>query len=284
MSPIRSTATTLAAGTVLSLSLLLGCSSQNTSVTGTPGAESAPSALVSASASPSATPTAPAQTVSSAPSASPADVETASSATPITTAGLTSQFPPDGLAGSVIIDSVNAEGTVRARTSAGQGELLMISSSPEERGHLNVSSNDGLEGEQTYQADYSIVYRAEKQDQVLLKLPAFLFVRPTDQVLEFGQVSFKNAEVYLLAPQYKSGHGLVAYAFAMEKGSGEVFPLSFKQGEIIHDMLVYSELPPFPANQNEQLVVHSPEGAGGEPELKSRVYDLDLEKRQFIAR
>ncbi|MEK4004096.1 hypothetical protein [Paenibacillus sp. FSL H3-0333] len=283
MSPIRSTATTLAAGTVLSLSLLLGCSSQNTSVTGTPGAESAPSALASASASPSATPTAPAQTVSSAPSASPADAETASSGTPITTAGLTSQFSLEGIAGSVVVDSINASGTIRARSAAGQGELLMIASSSEERGHLEASSNYGLEGEQTYQADYSIVYRAEKQDQVLLKLPAFLFVRPTDQVLEFDKVSFKNAEVYLLAPQYKSGHGLVAYAFAMEKGSREVFPLSFKQGEIIHDMLVYSELPPFPANQNEQLVVHSPEGAGGEPGPGPQSYELDLDKRQFVA-
>lgn len=142
----------------------------------------------------------------------------------------------------------------------------MIASSSEERGHLEASSNDGLEGEQTYQADYSIVYRSGKQDQVLLKLPAFLFVRPSDQVLEFDKFSFKNAEVYLLAPQYKSGHGLVAYAFAVNKISGEVFPLSFKQGEIVHDTLVYSELPPFPANQNEQLVVHSPEGAGGDPE------------------
>ncbi|WP_143804410.1 hypothetical protein [Paenibacillus sp. FSL R7-0337] len=164
MSPIRSKTTTLAAGTVLSLSLLLGCSSQNTSATGTPAAEPASSALVSASASPSATPTA--QTISSAPTASVVASETASAATPATTAGLTSQFPPEGLAGSVIIDSVNAEGTVRARTSAGPGELLMIASGPEERGHLNVSSNDGLEGEQTYQADYSIVYRTGDQDEV----------------------------------------------------------------------------------------------------------------------
>lgn len=159
----------------------------------------------------------------------------------------------------------------------------MIASGPEERGHLEVSSNYGLEGEQTYQADYSIVYRTGKQDQVLLKLPAFLFVQPTDRVLEFAVVSFAKAEVYLLAPQYKSGHGLVAYAFAREKERGEIFPLSFKQGEIIHDTLVYSELPPFPANQNEQLVVHLPQGAGGEPGPGPQSYELDLDKRQFVA-
>ncbi|ETT50019.1 hypothetical protein C162_12311 [Paenibacillus sp. FSL R7-269] len=281
MSPIRSKTTTLAAGTVLSLSLLLGCSSQNTSATGTPAAEPASSALVSASASPSATPTA--QTISSAPTASVVASETASAATPVTTAGLTSQFPPEGLAGSVIIDSVNAEGTVRARTSAGPGELLMIASGPEERGHLNVSSNDGLEGEQTYQADYSIVYQTGDQDEVLLELPAFLFVQPTDRVLKFAVVSFAKAEVYLLAPQYKSGHGLVAYAFAREKESGKVFPLSFKLGEIVHDTLVYSELPPFPANQNEQLVVYLPVGAGGDPEPGPQRYEMDLAKRQFVA-
>lgn len=183
----------------------------------------------------------------------------------------------------MIVDSLNEKGTIRARSAAGQGELLMIASGPEERGHLNVPSNDGLEGDQTYQADYSIVYREGKQDQVLLKLPAFLFVQPSDRVLEFAAVSFKGAEVYLLAPQYKSGHGLVAYAFAMDKGSGEVFPLSFKQGEYVHDTLVYSEIQPAPANQNEQLAVHSPEGAGTDPELKPQMYELDLDKRQFVA-
>lgn len=259
MSPIRTTI--LAAGAILSLSLLMGCNNQEASGTGTPTNEARSTAVPTASNAP-----------------------TASAEVPSDSEGLTSQFPLEGVANLVRIDSVNDAGMIRARSAAGQGELLMIASGPEERGHLNVSTNNGLEGEQTYQADYSIVYRSGKQDQVLLKLPAFLFVRPSDQVLEFDTVRFKDAEVYLLAPQYKSGHGLVAYAFAVDKISGEVFPLSFKQGGIVHDTLVYSEIQPAPANQNEQLVVHSPEGAGTDPELKPRVYDLDLEKRQFIAR
>lgn len=250
---------------LLSLGLLLGCSGPEGSGAAVRTAEAASSGEVSAT--PAATPT------------------TLASATPgvSASAAIVSQFPLDGLAGSVIIDSVNPEETIRARSGAGSGELLMISSSTEERGHLNVSSNYGLEGEQTYQADYSIVYRSGDKDQVLLKLPAFLFVQPTDRVLEFAAVPFAKAEVYLLAPQYKSGHGLVAYAFAMDKESGEVFPLSFKQDGIVHDTLVYSELPPFPANQNEQLVVHSPVGAGGDPEPGPQLYELDLDKRQFVA-
>lgn len=43
----------------------------------------------------------------------------------------------------------------------------MISSGPEERGHLNVSTIDGVEGDQTYQADYSIVYREDNQNSLL---------------------------------------------------------------------------------------------------------------------
>ncbi len=249
---------------LLSLGLLLGCSSREGSGTAAPTAE----AVSSGEATPAAVPTAMVQPAPEASSAA---------------ANITRQFPLEGLAGSVIIDSVNPEETIRARSAAGSGELLMISSSTEERGHLAVSSNDGLEGEQTYQADYSIVYRSGDQDQVLLKLPAFLFVQPTDRVLEFAAVPFEKAEVYLLAPQYKSGHGLVAYAFAMDKENGEVFPLTFIQGGIEHDTLVYSEIQPPPANQNEQLAVHLPEGAGGDPEPGPQLYELDLEKRQFIA-
>ncbi|NQX47240.1 hypothetical protein HQN87_18055 [Paenibacillus tritici] len=276
MSPIRSIGTTLAAGAILSFSLLLGCSNQEASNPVTPAGESAEATPSNTATSTPAISATPALMASSTPTASPA--------IPATPSGIASQFLPEGLADSVIINSVNEAGTVRARAATERGELLMISSGPEERGHLNVSSNYGLEGDQTYQADYSIVYREDGQDQELLKFPALLFVRQSDQVLKFDKVSFKDAEVYLLAPQYKSGHGLVAYAFAVNKISGEVFPLSFVQGELVQDMLVYSEIQPAPANLNEQLVVHSPEGAGGDPELKPRVYDLDLDKRQFIAR
>ncbi|WP_340026095.1 hypothetical protein MHI24_13500 [Paenibacillus sp. FSL K6-1096] len=263
MRSIKTIATPRAAGVLLALGLLLGCSSPEGAGSAAPTPEAA---------SPEGNAAAPTALASATPEASAATA-------------IVSQFPPDGLAGSVIIDSVNAEGTVRARTSAGpgEGELLMISSSTEERGHLNVSSNYGLEGEQTYQADYSIVYRKGQQDQVLLKLPAFLFVQPADRVLEFTVIHFEQAEVFLLAPQYKSGHGLVAYAFAMDKKSGLVFPVSFKQGEIVHDTLVYSELPPFPANEDEQLVVYAPVGAGGDPEPGPQRYELDLDKRQFVA-
>lgn len=250
----------LAGYVILSLSLLLGCSNQQASGTIPPAAEVTPSAL-------------PASSATAAPAVTPAAIE-----------GLTSQFPLEGLANSVVMDSANDKGTIRARTATGHGELLMISSSPEERGHLNVSSNYGLEGEQTYQADYSIVFREGKQDQVLLKLPAFLFVQPADHILNFEQISFEEADVYLLTPQYKSGHGLLGYAFAIDKRSGGAFPLSFAQDSIVQATLTYSELQPLPANDNEQLTVHLPVGAGGDPELEPRLYRLDMDKRQFIAR
>ncbi|WP_054941171.1 hypothetical protein [Paenibacillus ihuae] len=263
LSPIRTTIQ--AAGAILSLSLLLGCSSQKSSISVAATFEAAPSTSPASTPSGSSAATDPAQL-------------------PENTEGITSQFPLEGLASSVIIDSVNDAQTIRARTAAGQGELLMISSGPEERGHLNVSSNYGLEGEQTYQADYSIVYRKGNQDLELSKLPAFLFVQPTDCILDFARVSFKEADMYLPTPQYKSGHGLVGYAFAIDKRSGEAFPLSFVQDGIVQDTLVYAELQPAPVNDHEQLVVFSPVGAGGEPELEPRVYILDLVNHQFVAR
>lgn len=268
MSSIRSKATTLAAGAILSFGLLLGCNNQEAPDTAAPTAAVTPSA--------SAIPSAPAPSDLSAP--------TATAAIPASTGGITSQFPLEGLASSVLIDSVNDKGTIRARAATERGELLMISSGPEERGHLNVSSNDGVEGDQTYQADYSIVYRENNQDQELWTLPAFLFVQPSDRILEFDKISFKDADVYLLTPQYKSGHGLVAYAFAINKLSGEAFPLFFALNDASSQVnLVYSELQPAPANDNERLIVYPPVGAGGDPELEPHVYELDLDKRRFVA-
>lgn len=42
----------------------------------------------------------------------------------------------------------------------------------------------------------TIIYRGDPQDQLLLELPAFLFVRLSDHVLEFDKISFKEADVY----------------------------------------------------------------------------------------
>ncbi len=94
-------------------------------------------------------------------------------------------FPKSELADSIVIDSVSEDHSIRAEQQASKGTLLMISNGKEERGHLVVSSTLGQEGDQTFQSNYSIVYRQGEKDKVLLELPAHLFVQPTDKRLSF---------------------------------------------------------------------------------------------------
>lgn len=76
---------------------------------------------------------------------------------------------------SIVIDAVNEDKSIRAEQQTEKGTLLMIAKGREELGHLVVSSTMGQEGDQTFQSNYSIIYRQGDQDKVLMELPNYLF-------------------------------------------------------------------------------------------------------------
>lgn len=117
---------------------------------------------------------------------------------------IASTYPKTDLTNVMTIDSVHEDPSIRAEQKTDQGTLLMIANGKEERGHINVSSTQGQEGDLTFQSNYSIVYKYDGQDKVLLDLPAYLFVRPSDQNITFEKVGFKDAEVFVLTPQYQT--------------------------------------------------------------------------------
>lgn len=195
-----------------------------------------------------------------------------------------SKFPKSILSDSISLDSASSTPSIRAETDLEEGKILMISGDREERGHLIVPSVLGAEGDQTFQSNYKIVYRKGNNDEVLLELPAFLYVQPTDKIIPFDKVSFKEADIFLLTPQYRTGHGLEAYVFATDKQNGNVFPIEIRKGKTTSKMLLYSELNS-PFNQNEQLVVYPPIGAGTpEQDTKEIHFKLDLRNKQLIAK
>ncbi|NGM82150.1 hypothetical protein G5B47_06965 [Paenibacillus sp. 7124] len=240
---------------LLSFNLLLACSSQPSGAGDKPTSESSAATV---------TPFSPKSTVT------PAETE----------GGIVSQFSKSTLSDSISLDTISDTPSIRAETDLVDGKILMISGDREERGHLIAPSVLGAEGDQTFQSNYKIVYRKGNNDKVLLELPAFLYLQPTDKILPFDKVSFKEADIFLLTPQYRTGHGLEAYVFAVDKQNGDVFPIEIRKGEKTSKTLLYAEL----GNQNGQLVVYPPIGAGTpEKDTKEIHYKLDLRNKQFIA-
>lgn len=195
---------------------------------------------------------------------------------------LTSRFPKSILSASTELDSVKDTPSIRAETVTEQGTLVMMSNGWEELGHLAVSSNYGREGDKTFQSDYSVIYRQGEENRVLLELPALMFARPDDEKLSFERIRFKDADVYVLTPQYKTGHGVEGYLFAVDRRSGEAFPLQIVSNGHVFHTLVYSEINPFPHVENDKLIVHPPVGAGGDPIGKIQ-YRLDLDKKRLVS-
>lgn len=185
---------------------------------------------------------------------------------------------------SIVIDAVNEDKSIRAEQQTEKGTLLMIAKGREELGHLVVSSTMGQEGDQTFQSNYSIIYRQGDQDKVLMELPNYLFFRPSSKKISFEKLSFKEAEVYILTPQYQTGHGVEGYIFAIDKQNEDVLPLEIVKKDQVSKTLLYSEAEPLPSVENNILVVHPPVGAGTqEADAKDIFYKLDLNNKRFVA-
>ncbi|MFC9710758.1 hypothetical protein ACFTRD_21655 [Paenibacillus sp. NPDC056933] len=74
------------------------------------------------------------------------------------------------------------------------------------------------------------------------------------------------------------------YVFAIDKQSGEAFPLEIVKGDQTSKTLLYSETEPTLNIENDDLVVHPPVGAGTSVEdTKDVIYKLDLSNKQLIA-
>jgi len=197
---------------------------------------------------------------------------------------ISSMFPTSELTASIVIDSVSEGDSVRAEQQVSKGTLLMIAKGKEERGHLVVSSTLGQEGDQTFQSNYSIIYQQGEKEKVLLELPAYLFVQPTDKKLTFKQMSFSDADVHILTPQYQTGHGVEGYVFAIDKTNGDAFHVNIVKNEGKSKTLLYGEASPFPTVKDDILQVYPPVGAGSsEKDTNKGYYKLDLKNRQLIA-
>lgn len=160
----------------------------------------------------------------------------------------------------------------------------MVSNGREEQGHLFVSSVWGQEGDYTFQSNYSVVYRQEEKEKVLLVLPAFQYVQPTEKKLTFKHISFHSADIYILAPQYQAAYGAESYLFAIDKQSGDAFHLEINKNGIVSKSLIYSGTTSLPSVDKEILVVHPSVRAGtSEQDAKDIHYRLDLKNKQLIA-
>lgn len=193
------------------------------------------------------------------------------------------QFPDSEFSSVITIDSINEEGTLRAQMSTEKGELIVLSSGKEEVGHLNAPSVAGAEGDLTFQGNYTVINKIDGKEQKVTELKELTFIQKSDNPVTFDIVNFKDADVYFLTPQYTSGHGLDAYAIAVNKSDGEATSLKFVKHGSTTDTLNYA-MDQLPVNENEFLKV-TPGTSAGTTEAKSKIttYKLDLINEYFIA-
>lgn len=183
-----------------------------------------------------------------------------------------------------IIDRINNTTSIRAQTQTENGTLFIRSNGFEEIGHLDAPSLYGKEGDLTFRGNYSIIYRHDNKEHVILKLSDLTFIQTSEHPISFDKISFKEADVYLLTPQYQAGHGFIFCAIAIRKGATEALPLIFSlENGIESNFFNYYGRDYLPYNKNGMLVVKPGISAGtSEKDAQEKYFNLDLNKKMFI--
>jgi|GEM_PF-1159354 len=173
---------------------------------------------------------------------------------------------------------------VRAEGLAKSGRLQVVPVGTEKQEPLGAPSCIGTETDVRFEGDYRVVYAgADGSERVIAELPALTFVQPSSEKVRMMKLTFPEAEVFLLAPQYADCRAIAVYAYAVDDSS-QAFPLSFRSGDGTAADTSYYPPGRLPTVRDDQLVLPSSEGPGGETAdgPQDRTFTLDLSAKAFI--
>jgi len=174
--------------------------------------------------------------------------------------------------------------TIRAQGITQEGMLSVIPLEKENMKQLGAPSCFGLDTDLSITGDYIVKYRSKNEMYEVAALKAMTFIQPTDDPVQMTRLSFQEADVFILAPQYRDCHGIEIYAFAVNQRTGHAVQLQFQDETLISNTSYYRP-GSIPLVKNNRLVLESTEGPGGEgsPDYKPiRLYQLDIENAVMV--
>ncbi|MCI1777235.1 MAG: hypothetical protein LKI04_24810 [Paenibacillus lautus] len=176
------------------------------------------------------------------------------------------------------------EETVRAQGVTDEGRLRVIAVGQEKITTLGAPSCFGIETDRSFTGNYSVQFSTNQVTNEVTTLEDLTFIQPTTAPVEMIRLPFQDADVFILAPQYRDCHGIQIYAFAVEHDTGRAVQLRF-QDESLVSYFSYYRPGTVPEVKENRLVLQSTEGPGGEgsPDYVSeRMYQLDLRQNALV--
>jgi len=176
------------------------------------------------------------------------------------------------------------EETIRAQGVTDEGRLNVIAVGQEKITTLGAPSCFGIETDRSFTGNYSVQYSTNQGTNEVTTLEGLTFIQPTSAPVDMIRLPFQDADVFILAPQYRDCHGIQIYAFAVEHETGKAVQLRF-QDESLASYFSYYRPGTVPEVKENKLVLQSTEGPGGEgaPDYVSeRRYQLDLTQNALV--
>lgn len=178
----------------------------------------------------------------------------------------------------------NAEETIRAQGVTEEGRLSVVAVEKEKITKLGAPSCFGHEIDLSFTGNYSVRYGSHGVTGEVTTLEDITFIQPSSAAVDMIRLPFQDADVFILAPQYKDCHGIEIYAFAVDHGTGHAVQLRFQEETIVSDTSYYRP-GTIPMVKENKLVLQSTEGPGGEgsSDFKlTRMYRLDLRQNAMV--
>lgn len=174
--------------------------------------------------------------------------------------------------------------TIRAQGITDEGMLSVIPLKKENMKQLGAPSCFGLDTDLSITGDYIVQYRSKDDTKEVVTLKDMTFIQPTNDPVQMTRLSFQEADVFILAPQYRDCHGIEIYAFVVDQETGHAAQLQFQDESLISNTSYYRP-GSIPLVKNNRLALESTEGPGGEgsPDFRPiRLYQLDLENAVMV--
>ncbi|MEC0306964.1 hypothetical protein P4H67_09360 [Paenibacillus lautus] len=176
------------------------------------------------------------------------------------------------------------EETIRAQGVTDRGRLSVVAVEKEKITTLGAPSCFGLETDLSFTGNYSVRYPSHGVTGEVATLEDITFIQPTSAAVDMIRLPFQDADVFILAPQYKDCHGIEIYAFAVDHETGHAVQLRFQEEMMVSDTSYYRP-GTIPMVKDNKLVLESTEGPGGEGSSDSkltRTYRLDLRQNAMV--
>lgn len=165
----------------------------------------------------------------------------------------------------------------RAVGKSSMGTISIISIGTEFIEAFETTSCYSAKNDLSIEGEYRVLFKQNEKVIEIFKWDQLKLIQPNKNVIDLKKLDIGYGEVFLFIPQYKGCRAVPLYAFAVDKQTGEAFPLRFETEMGPSDRFFFTPTIE-PVIKEGELVLQTDGGPGNEAK-KQVQFSIDFKTR-----